>query len=46
MAQKMEWNPDNVATPLAASVGDVVAISLFSGIASYLHDHWGNSSYI
>lgn len=44
-AQKMDWNPDNVAPPLAASVGDVVAISLFSGIASYLHDHWGNIIY-
>lgn len=32
-------NPDNLATPLAASIGDVVAISLLSFIASLLFQH-------
>ena len=34
-------NPDNLATPLAASIGDVVAISLFSFIASLLFQNLG-----
>lgn len=34
-------NPDNLATPLAASIGDVVAISLLSFIASVFFDHLG-----
>lgn len=37
-------NPDNLATPLAASIGDVVAISLLSFIASLLFEHIGKSN--
>lgn len=36
-------NPDNLATPLAASIGDVVAISLLSFIASLLFQNLGKS---
>ena len=33
-------NPDNVATPIAASLGDLVTLSLLSWIASLLYnDH-------
>ncbi|XP_044316812.1 solute carrier family 41 member 1 isoform X1 [Drosophila rhopaloa] len=38
-SQKYRLNPDNLATPLAASIGDVVSISLLSFIASLLYDH-------
>ena len=38
LTQKYRLNPDNMATPLAASIGDVVAISLLSFIASVLYD--------
>uniref|UniRef100_A0A336K5J5 CSON009356 protein n=1 Tax=Culicoides sonorensis TaxID=179676 RepID=A0A336K5J5_CULSO len=34
---KLKMNPDNLATPLAASIGDVVSISVFSFIASFLY---------
>lgn len=30
-------NPDNLATPLAASFGDVVSVSVLSAIASFLY---------
>lgn len=36
-SQKIKMNPDNVATPLAASIGDVVSLSLLSLIASLLY---------
>ncbi|XP_030382230.1 solute carrier family 41 member 1 isoform X2 [Scaptodrosophila lebanonensis] len=36
---KYRLNPDNLATPLAASIGDVVSISLLSFIASLLYEH-------
>lgn len=39
ISQKFRLNPDNLATPLAASIGDVVSISLLSFIASLLYEH-------
>ena len=41
LSKKYKMNPDNLATPLAASIGDVVAISLFSFIASLLFQNLG-----
>uniref|UniRef100_A0A182J9E1 SLC41A/MgtE integral membrane domain-containing protein n=1 Tax=Anopheles atroparvus TaxID=41427 RepID=A0A182J9E1_ANOAO len=37
--KRFKLNPDNLATPLAASIGDVVSISILSGMASLLFDH-------
>ncbi|KAK2587188.1 hypothetical protein KPH14_002933 [Odynerus spinipes] len=34
ISHRCKLNPDNLATPLAASIGDVVSISVFSTIAS------------
>lgn len=34
ISHRCKMNPDNLATPLAASIGDVVSISVFSAIAS------------
>lgn len=34
LSHRYKMNPDNVATPLAASIGDVVSISILSTIAS------------
>lgn len=39
-------NPDNLATPLAASIGDVVSLSVLSFIASTLFDNLGKSRHI
>lgn len=39
LSNKLKMNPDNLATPLAASIGDVVSISLLSFIASLLFEH-------
>lgn len=39
LSNKFKMNPDNLATPLAASIGDVVSISLLSFIASLLFEH-------
>lgn len=43
LSKKYKMNPDNLATPLAASIGDVVAISLLSFIASLLFQNLGKS---
>lgn len=45
ISYRCKMNPDNLATPLAASVGDVVSISVLSTVASKLykkldHDVW------
>lgn len=34
LSYRCKMNPDNLATPLAASIGDVVSISILSVIAS------------
>lgn len=37
-------NPDNLATPLAASIGDIVSLLLLSHIASLLYSIHGNKN--
>ncbi|GLV45034.1 uncharacterized protein CBL_14393 [Carabus blaptoides fortunei] len=37
-SQKIKMNPDNIATPLAASIGDIVSLSLLSLIASAIYE--------
>ncbi|XP_071438703.1 solute carrier family 41 member 1 [Hetaerina americana] len=37
LSHKFKMNPDNVATPLAASFGDVVSITLLSNVALLFH---------
>lgn len=39
LSNKLKMNPDNLATPLAASIGDVVSISILSFIASLLFEN-------
>lgn len=41
LSHRYRLNPDNCATPLAASIGDVVSLSVLSFIASTLFDNLG-----
>jgi solute carrier family 41 len=41
LSNKYKVNPDNMATPLAASIGDVVSISMLSFITSVLFANLG-----
>lgn len=41
LSTKYKVNPDNMATPLAASIGDVVSISILSFITSLLFRNLG-----
>lgn len=34
LSYRFKMNPDNLATPLAASIGDVVSLSILSAVAS------------
>lgn len=43
ISYKMKLNPDNVATPLAASIGDVCSLLLLSSWATLLYNIHGNS---
>lgn len=36
LSKRFKMNPDNLATPLAASIGDVVSIAMLSFITSIL----------
>lgn len=42
MSHKCKINPDNVATPIAASLGDVTTLGLLAAISSYLYNIEGN----
>ncbi|XP_078049410.1 solute carrier family 41 member 1-like [Augochlora pura] len=37
LSKRMKINPDNVATPIAASLGDLITLALLSGIASLFY---------
>uniref|UniRef100_A0A182YQH0 SLC41A/MgtE integral membrane domain-containing protein n=1 Tax=Anopheles stephensi TaxID=30069 RepID=A0A182YQH0_ANOST len=39
ISSRTSMNPDNLATPLAASIGDVVSISLLAGMATLLFEN-------
>ncbi|XP_013880959.1 solute carrier family 41 member 1 isoform X1 [Austrofundulus limnaeus] len=38
-SRKVGINPDNVATPIAASLGDLITLSLLAGISSTLYEY-------
>lgn len=41
VSRKMGINPDNVATPIAASLGDLITLSLLAGIGSFVFQFRG-----
>ena len=43
-SRKMGINPDNVATPIAASLGDLITLSLLSGVSSLFFCYRGQRS--
>lgn len=45
LSHRFRLNPDNCATPLAASIGDVVSLTVLSFIASTLFEHIGKCHY-
>lgn len=40
-SRKVGINPDNVATPIAASLGDLITLTLLSGISTGLYKELG-----
>lgn len=40
-SRKVGINPDNVATPIAASLGDLITLSLLAGVSSTLYEYMG-----
>ncbi|XP_034933862.1 solute carrier family 41 member 1-like [Chelonus insularis] len=45
-SKRMNINPDNVATPIAASLGDLTTLALLSWISSLLYNAIGNQPWI
>lgn len=45
-SRKMGINPDNVATPIAASLGDLITLSLLAGISTGLYKELGNGDHM
>jgi solute carrier family 41 len=42
VANKVNLNPDNLATPFAAALGDIVAISVLAFSASFIYNRLGD----
>ena len=42
-ARKLGVNPDNIATPIAASLGDLITLSLLAFVSSFFHKHRGRA---
>ncbi|XP_048212297.1 solute carrier family 41 member 3 isoform X2 [Perognathus longimembris pacificus] len=38
-ARKLGVNPDNIATPIAASLGDLITLSILALVSSFLYQH-------
>lgn len=43
-SRKVGINPDNVATPIAASLGDLITLALLAGISTGLYKELGKHS--
>lgn len=43
-SRKVGINPDNVATPIAASLGDLITLSLLAGVSSTLYEYIGEEA--
>ena len=43
-SRKVGINPDNVATPIAASLGDLITLSLLAGVSTTLYQYRGTVS--
>lgn len=41
LSRRFKINPDNIATPIAASLGDLVTLALLAGISGFLHSCLG-----
>lgn len=46
LSRKCNINPDNVATPIAASLGDLTTLALLAGVASVLFDSIGRKVWL
>lgn len=44
-SRKAGINPDNVATPIAASLGDLITLSLLAGVSSFFFRYRGQKSH-
>ena len=44
LSRRMKVNPDNVATPIAASLGDLITLALLAGVSSVLYSAIGESA--
>jgi uncharacterized membrane protein len=40
-ARKLGVNPDNIATPIAASLGDLITLSILALVSSFFYRHKG-----
>ncbi|XP_047390492.1 solute carrier family 41 member 3 isoform X2 [Sciurus carolinensis] len=40
-ARKLGLNPDNIATPIAASLGDLITLSILAVVSSFFYRHTG-----
>lgn len=42
-SKRAHMNPDNIATPVAGSLGDIISLVIFANIAKLFHETAGKS---
>lgn len=45
-ARKLGVNPDNIATPIAASLGDLITLSILAFVSSFFYKHRGRPTWV
>jgi len=45
LSKRFNINPDNVATPIASSLGDLTTLSLLAWISTFLYEYLGATCY-
>lgn len=43
-ARKLGVNPDNIATPIAASLGDLITLSILAFVSNFFYKHKGRGA--
>ena len=44
LSRRLKVNPDNIATPIAASLGDLTTLALLAGVGSVLYTAIGKNT--
>jgi hypothetical protein len=45
ISKRLKINPDNIATPIASSLGDVITLAILAGVGTFLYIYSNSSTF-